>query len=324
MYISNNWKNQRERYIVIYRNSYEEVFRSYLFGEIDWERAEKKIKRKKRSLNRKILTEVLLVFKENLRGEMDTQISQIYRMLGLQKDSLRLLKSFFYHKKIEGLKALTNLDPESAKEILPKFLNNSHLQVRTEAQVSYVRLHPDSPFDFLKTLTSPFPRWTQLSAFHIFRLYQIPVPAFIEYINSGVPTVRNFSLRMINFFQQLENATAINNLLDSPYETTRTLAIKAVNDLRLYESRNKLKEMYELETLINKTEIIKAIKNIGDQADFNFLESIILSGNVTQKVEACRSLYFVNNEGKERLEQLKQKTEINIDQYLAHVTDPRN
>lgn len=324
MYISNNWKNQRERYIVIYQNSYEEVFRSYLFGEIDWDRALLKIKKKNRRLNRKILTEVLLVFKENLRGEMDTQISQIYRMLGLQKDSLSMLKSYFYHRKIEGLKALTNLDPESAKEILPKFLNNKHLQVRTEAQVSYVRLHPENPFDFLKTLTSPFPRWTQLSAFHIFRLYQIPVPAFIEFINSGVPTVRNFSLRMINFFQQLENASAIQNLLDSPYEATRTLAIKAVNDLRLYDSRNKVKEMYELETAVNKIEIIKAIKNIGDQDDFKFLESIILTGNISQKIEACRSLYYVNNEGKARLDQLKVNSNLNIDQYLAHVTDPRN
>jgi hypothetical protein len=129
---------------------------------------------------------------------------------------------------------------------------------------------------------------------------------------------------MINFFQQLENASAIHSLLDSPYETTRTLAIKSVNDLRLYDSRNKLKEMYELEIPINKIEIIKAIKNIGDQDDFKFLESIILTGNISQKIEACRSLYYVNNEGKARLDQLKVNSELNIDQYLAHVTDPRN
>ena len=324
MYLSSERKNHKERYIMIYRNSYEDVFRSYLFGEIDWDRAFIKLKKKKKRLNRKILTDVLLVFKENLRGEMDAQLSQIFKNLGLHEDSMRMLKSVFYHRKIEGMKALTNLDPESAKELIPNYLNNSHFQVRTEAQVSYVRLHPEQPFEFLKDLTSPFPRWTQLLAFHIFRLHQVPVPAFIDYIESGVPTVRNFSLRMIIFFQQLENASAIYKLLDSPYEMTRFLAIRAINDLRLFEGKQKIKEMYPSETGNNKIEIIKALKNIGDNDDFDFLESIIQTGTVSLKVEACRSLYYVNPIGKYRLKALSQNSELNIDEYLAHVTDPRN
>lgn len=324
MYLSNKRKNHKERYISIYRNSYEEVFRSYLFGEIDWDRAFLKLKKKNKRLNRKILTDVLLVFKENLRGEMDGQLSQIFKNLGLGKDSIRLLKSVFYHRKIEGMKALTNLDPESAKELIPNYLNNSHFQVRTEAQVSYVRLHPEQPFEFLKDLTSPFPRWTQLSAFYIFRLHQVPVPAFIDYIESEVPTIRNFSMRMITFFQQLENASAIYKLLDSPYEVTRFLAIRAINDLRLFEGKQKIKEMYATETGNNKIEIIKALKNIGDNDDFDFLESIIQSGTVSLKLEASRSLYYVNPVGKYRLKALSQNIELNIDEYLAHVTDPRN
>ena len=37
MYFSNNIKNRKERYINIYRNSYEEILRAYLFGEIEWD-----------------------------------------------------------------------------------------------------------------------------------------------------------------------------------------------------------------------------------------------------------------------------------------------
>ena len=260
MYFTNKMKTHRERYIQIYRNSYEEVLSSYLFGDIDWDLALLKLKKLKKPLNRKILTSVLLVFKENLRGEMDNQIPQIFINLGLEKDSLKLTKSIFYHKRIEGLKALTNLDPENAKEIIPNYLNDSHFLVRTEAQVAYVRLHPDDPFAFLKTLTSPFPRWTQLSSFFTFRLHQVPVPAFVDYLDSEIPTIRNFSLRMIVFFQQLENAPAIYKLLDSPIEMTRFLSIHAVNDLRLYEGKQMIKNMYSSETQNNKLEIIKALK----------------------------------------------------------------
>jgi len=324
MYFTNKRKNHKERYICIYRNSYEEILRSYLFGEIEWDLALLKLKKLKKPLNRKILTDVLLMFKENLRGEMDSQIPQIFIKLGLEKDSLKLTKSVLYHRRIEGLKALTNLDPENAKEIIPNYLNDKHFLVRTEAQVSYVRLHPENPFEFLKTLTNPFPRWTQLSSFYIFRLHQVPVPAFVDYLESEIPTVRNFGLRMIIFFQQLENASAIYKMLDSPFEMTRSLSIRAVNDLRLYEGKQIIKEMYQSETGNNKLEIIKALKNIGNEDDFDFLESIIQSESVSLKTEACRSLYYINNEGQERLNFLNQNSDLKIDQFLAHVTDPRN
>ena len=324
MYFTNKMKTHRERYIQIYRNSYEDVLRSYLFGEIEWDLALLKLKKLKNPLNRKILTNVLLVFKENLRGEMDSQIPQIFIKLGLEKDSLKLTKSVFYFRRIEGLKALTNLDPENAKEIIPNYLNDSHITVRTEAQVSYVRLHPENPFEFLKTLEKPFTRWTQLTSFFIFRVHQIPVPAFVDYIDSEIPTIRNFSLRMIIFFQQLENASAIFKLLDSPFEMTRFLSIRAVNDLRLYEGKQIIKNRYPSETGNNKLEIIKAFKNIGDEKDFDFLESIIKSDSISLKTEACRSLYYVNNKGKERLNLLNKNSDLKIEQFQAHVIDPRN
>lgn len=324
MYYTNIRKTYRERYIQIYRNSYEDVLRSYLFGEIEWELALLKLKKLKNPLNRKLLTNVLLIFKENLRGEMDSQIPQIFIKLGLERDSLKLTKSVFYFRRIEGLKALTNLDPENAKEIIPYYLNDSHITVRMEAQVSYVRLHPENPFEFLKTLEKPFTRWTQLSSFFIFKIHQIPVPAFVDYLDSEIPTIRNFSLRMIIYFQQLENASAIFKLLDSPFEMTRLLSIRAVNDLRLYEGKQIIKNMYPSETGNNKLEIIKALKNIGDEEDFDFLESIIQSDSISLKTEACRSLYFVNNKGKERLNLLNKNSDLKIEQFQAHVIDPRN
>jgi hypothetical protein len=324
MYYTNRTKNHRERYVRIYRNYYEDVLRSFLFGDIEWDLAHLKLKKLKNSLNRKILTDVLLVFKENLRGEMDSQIPQIFIKLGLEKDSIKLSKSVFYFRRIEGLNALTNLDPENAKEIIANYLNDSHITVRTEAQIAYVRLHPEKPFEFLRTLKKPFTRWTQLSSFYIFRLHQVPVPAFVDYLDSEIPTIRNFSLRMIIFFQQLENASAIFKLLNSPFEMTRFLSIQAVNDLRLYDGKQLIKNKYQSETEKNKLEIIKALKNIGDEEDFEFLESIILSESITFKTEACRSLYYVNNEGRERLSHLNQNSNLKIDQFLAHVTNSRN
>jgi hypothetical protein len=324
IYNTNKFKNKKERYRIFYKNYYEEVLSLYLFDINDWNTTVTKLKRLKKPENRRILTEVLLVFKENLRGEMDAKITEIFVRLELNKDSHKLTKSPFYYKKAQGIRELTNLDPKSATDLVNNFINDKHYQIRTEAQVSYVRLHPENPFDFLKNLSSPYSPWTQLTAFHIFRLHQIPVPAFINYIHSPLTNVRNFCLRMIIFFQQFEDATEIFNMLESKLDTSRFLAIRAINDLRLYDGKPLLLKIYESEPVINQVEIIKALRNIGDDEDFDFLESIILSGSVTMKVEACRSLCYMSRKGEEKLAQISQKHDINLDLYLAHIKDPRN
>lgn len=324
LYYSNQQKNRKERYNNIYRDLYEHVLRSYIFGEIDWQRTLLKLKRLKNPTNRKILTEVLSNFQENLRGEMDSRIPEIYFQLGLHQDSLSLTKSNFYFNKVKGMRELTNLYPEYATEVIPNYINHSHDLVRAEAQISYIRLHPDHPFDFFKNLTTPFTRWTQLTAFHLFRLHQLPIPSFVDYLDSSNKNVRDFSLRMIIFYQQLENTDELLKLLDDQSEQTRFLCIKAINDLRLFRGKELIKSRYPGETDKNRLEIIKAIKNIGNAEDFIFLETIIRSGSITEKTEACRSLYYLNSEGKEHLDYLNRDADLNIEQYLAHISDLRN
>lgn len=324
IYESNKYQNKKERYRMFYKNYYEEVLSLYLFDINDWETTLSKLKRLGKPENRRILTSVLLVFKENLRGEMDAKITEIFIRLDLNKDAIRLTRSFFYYKKVQGIRELTNLDPEKAKAIIEKFLNHKHHKIRTEAQVSYVRLHPESPFAFLKDIKSPFSPWTQLSSFYTLRLHQIPVPNFAEYIDSGQSTIRNFCLRMIIFFQQFEAADKIFNLIENKLESTRNLSIRAANDLRLYDGKRLLLGNYEKESDNNKLEIIKALKNVGDETDFPFLENIILNGTASQRIEACRSLYQMSRLGQQCLEEIGEQHNINLDLYLAHIKDPRN
>ena len=145
---SSRQKNLKERYISIFKSLYEEVLRSYLFSEITWEETLIKLKDYKKPLNRKILTSVLLNFRENLRGEMDNSIPEIFVRLGLHKDALKSTKSMFYANKVRGIRELTNLYPKGAEEIIQYYINSPRELVRVEAQISYIRLHPEKPFDF--------------------------------------------------------------------------------------------------------------------------------------------------------------------------------
>jgi len=321
---TNHQKNRKERYISIYKNRYEEVLSSYLFNEIDWNTAYIRIKKKNKWINKEILVSVLSNFQENLRGDFDRQIPEIFYNLGLHTFAMRSVNSPYYYRKVYGIRQLTQLYPDRALEAIEPYINDPHDLVRAEAQASYIVLHPDHPFEFLKNLSRPFTRWTQLTAFNLYRSHQLTVPSFVEYLESDHTYVRNFSLRMIIYFQQVENAPAILKMLDSPLENTRFLCIRAIHDLLLYEGKDRIKSSYDTETGKNQIEIIKAFKNVGNEEDFSFLEHIIRNGSVTARTEACRSLFYMSEEGRQRVLLLQSESGLQIEQYLAHITDPRN
>ncbi len=317
-------KNYKERYWRIYSKMYEEVLLSYLFQEINWEKASTKLKRKGRKENRKILISILLNFHENLKGEVDKFIPEIFLKLNLQKDSLRAAKSFFDYKKVHGIRELTFLYPAGARGIISGLINERDDNVRAEAQIAFIMLNPEAPFKFFLSLKKPFTRWTQLSAFNLLRLHQLPIPPFADFLYSRHPNIQNFSLRMINYYQQFENISEIFKMLESKMETTRFLVFKAINDLRLYDGRELVKNKYWIESGKNKLEIIRAIRNIGDENDFDFLTEIIRTEPVSFKIEACRSMYFMNSNGREQLLKMKGLPEEEIKLLIEHVTDPRN
>ncbi len=317
-------KNRKEKFLRIFGKMYEEVLISYLFGEINWQTACVKLKRKSKKENRKVLVSILLNFKDNFKGDMEKFIPEIFINLGMQNDSLKAANSSRNYRKVQGIIELTHLYPQGAREIIQNLINHKNDYVRSEAQIAYIRLNPDEPFKFFKTLSRPFTRWTQLSAFNLLRMYHLNVPSFAKYLDSKHLNVRNFSLRMIVHFQQLENISGIIRMLDSEIEITRFLSYRAINNLRIYEGRELIKNKYWNETAKNKLEIVKAFRNIGIDKDFGFLEKIVLSETVSLKIEACHSLYFMNDEGRERLIKMENAAVPEIEQLLAHVTDPRN
>lgn len=322
--LSNTIKNRLERFDLLYTQMYERALTGYIFQEYDLESAVKRIKHIKYPRNRKVLIAVLFNFKKNLSGDLNDKLLDVFFRLELEKDSIRKTESYSFYRRILGIRELTNLYPKVAFPVVEAHINEENDELRAEAQTSYVRLNQEEPFRFLGSLRKPFTRWTQLTSFYIFRLHKLPAPSFVEYLKSDQYNVQNFSLRMIIFFQQIENAQEIIKMLDAKREMTRFLAIRAVNELGIQEAKPRLKEMYEKETYKNQLEIIKGFLHTGDAGDFDFLENIIRHNDITLKIEACRSMFFMSTPGKEKLLSLKEEKELDLEPFIAHIHDPRN
>jgi hypothetical protein len=321
---SNTIKNKLERFDQLYTQMYERALTGYIFQEYDLESAVKRIKHIKYPRNRRVLIAVLFNFKKNLSGDLNDKLLDVFFRLGLEKDSIKKTGSYSFYQQILGIRELTNLYPKIALPVVEAHINDENDELRAEAQTSYVRLNQEEPFRFLGSLRKPFTRWTQLTSFYIFRLHKLPAPSFVEYLKSDLYNVQNFSLRMIIFFQQIENAQEIIKMLDAKREMTRFLAIRAVNELGIQEAKPRLKELYEKETYKNQLEIIKGFLHTGDAGDFDFLENIIRQKDITLKIEACRSMYFMSTPGKEKLLSLKEEKELDLEPFIAHIHDPRN
>ena len=322
--ISNTLKNKADRFDQLYGYMYERALTGYIFQEYDLEIAVQRIKKIQHTRNRKIFVSVLFNFQKNLSGELDQKILDIFYRLGLHEDAVKKTRSKSFYQQIVGFSELTNLYPSGAFPIVEGHINDKSNELRAEAQTSYVRLNHVEPFKFLRSLTKPFTQWTQLTSFYIFKLHKLPAPSFVEYLQSDLYNVRNFSLRMITYFQQRENAEEIIKLLNAERERTRFLAIRAIYELGIHEAKSLVKNSYEKETYKNKLEIIKAMLHIGDVEDLSFLETIIRQTDVSLKIEACRSMYFMNSAGMENLLRLDQEKELDIESYIAHIHDPRN
>lgn len=317
-------KNQKSKFERVFSKLYEEVLLSYLFHQITWETALVKLKGKDRKNNRKVLITILLNFKMNFKGETEQFVQDIYLRLNLQQDSLKLANSLNSFKKVQGLMELTHLYPEGARDLVQKLINDHSNVVRAEAQTAFIRLNQETPFDFFHSLQKPFSKWTQLSAFNLIRLHQLPVPSFAQFLEFKNSFIQEFSLKMITYFQQLENVPGILRMLDNKKDSTRFLAYKAINDLRLYDSRELMKKKYSGETERNRLEIIKAFRNIGNADDFHFLFEVIKQDTISIKTEACRSMYYMSAESRDELLKNGERLDPKIELLVAHVTDYRN
>lgn len=271
-----------------------------------------------------LLIDVLMDFQKSFRGDSDRQIIELYQQMDLGRISYNKTFGISFYKQVQGIRELANMYPYHATEMLASRLNDPNHIVRTEAQICYPHVNKEAPFEFLSILEKPFSYWAQLNVYFFIKIHELPVPSFERWINSPHADVVQFSIRMIDLFQQQENGHLILNTLNNSEEDTRYLAILACGNLHLFESKKYLKQRFEQENLRNQLEIIKAFQAIGEDEDFKFLEEILKSDTISLRLEACRTLYNLGDKGQRLLEESNLSMNLALSPYIAHVKDFRN
>lgn len=318
------YKQARESYQVRLNAQLEDTFTRFLFYDLPEEEAIAELSKVNTDLGKTLLIDIFVNYQRNLSGEYRDRILALYEKLELYKISEKRTRSIHTYKRVKGIRELANMYPAKAKEFILKFVQDKNDRVRTEAQIAYAYLDSEASFDFLDNLDQPLSTWAQLNILNHVKLHERQVPSFSRWIDSPNEDVEIFSIRMMDYFQQSENAEQIIHKLDHASETVRNYAYKAIRHLNLLEAKAIVQGKYAEETYENKIEILRATAELGDESDLEFLKPMLKEDGIQLKILACKAIYSIGPAGKEFLAEYSETDDVELQNYIEHIKDQRN
>ncbi|MGD9929088.1 MAG: HEAT repeat domain-containing protein [Mangrovibacterium sp.] len=322
--ITTFYKSGRELYRKKLNEQLEQLLTDYLFYDVDEEETLQKLRKVNSPLGRNVLIDMLFNYQRNLSGEYRDRILNLYKRLDLQKVSEKRISSFYTHRRVRGIRELSNMYPSGARELILKYVRDKNDLVRSEAQIAYAYLDKEAAFDFLDDLKSPLSKWVQLNILNYVKLHEKEVPSFGAWLHSPNKDVQDFSVRMINYFQQNENEEQLIKMLDHPNAETRSYIYQAIRSLNLFEAKAEIKKRYEQEDYQNKIEILQVLEALGDKSDIDFLAVVVAGDDVRLKTEATRVLYRMGEAGKAFLKEYSEAEDMSLNKFVEHIKDKRN
>jgi hypothetical protein len=311
-------KEQLYQYLL---EKYQSLIINYLFGNASPEEF--------RSIasdtyRRQVLIDQMIDVSINLKGNESKKLFSLYKLLGLDRDSISKVYSRHWHKKIKGFRELAFMNIKDANVAIFKALNSSNEILRMEAQIALVRLNDDNPFEFLSHLTTHFSLWEQITLHELIIHHNLPLPSFQKWLTSPNPSVVTFALRMIREFKQKESEESVRETLFHPDSSVRFLTVQVAGDLNMHSTLETMKHMYKHQEYNICLEIIKSMGKMPDISMMGFLKLVLdKEDDVQLQIEATKAIRNNGEMGVKELVKLMESEYKNYSIIIKHVIDRR-
>src|SRR5664280_879538 len=300
---------------------YQSLIINYLFGSAT---PEEFLLIASDSYRRHVLIDQIIDVSINLKGKEIEKLFDLYKLLGLARDSIKKAQSRQWHKKIKGIRELAYMNIKDANDILYNALNSSNEILRMEAQIALVRLNDDNPFEFLSHLTSHFSLWEQITLHELIIHHNIPLPSFQKWLTSPNPTVVTFALRMIREFKQKESEANVLETLFHTDPSVRILAVEVAGDLDMRSTLETMKHMYKYQEYKICLAIIKSMRKMPHVTMTGFLKLVLdKEDDVQLQIEATKAINNNGEDGAKALVKIMESEYKNYSIIIKHVLDRR-
>jgi hypothetical protein len=320
-----NQMERENRVRQILKEKYQLLLMEYLFNEEEHPGVPGKIATiAANKYNREILMDEMKDLIVNLSGDYATSLRELYYRLDLDRDSIRKTYSKSWHTKIKGFRELAFMDLKRANDEITRCLNSSNTILRMEAQLALVRLNDEDRFSFLDKIERPFTRWEQMNVHEMIMSYNLEIPDFRKWLDSGNRTVVIFALNMIKVFKQRHAIRNVMEMLENDDVEIRAAAISSLGELHVKEAVTLLKHRYKHEVYENQLAILIALNKISDISAAGFLVKVIdKEDDVQLQIEAAKALRDMGEAGEQELEKLMHSDYKNYMIIIKHILDKR-
>lgn len=257
----------------------------------------------KKDLFRQTLINELVVTSKNLAGVAGENLAHLYNQLGLQKDTLKKLHHFSWHKKAKAIQELAFLHQIDHSPALYKLTNHKNEYIRMEAQTSFVKFHGFDGLSFLNDITYPLSEWHQINL--LTELSNIPATDFLgidQWLKSSNDSVIIFALKLSASYHQFQLYDTIVECLKHPNARVRLQAIKCLKEIYEEATPFHLMSIYANEPKTHQLAVLSALKEMSSADSIPFLEKQLDSEDNQIKLAAARALYNCGPEGRQTVE----------------------
>lgn len=322
-------KTRRANKVIEIKKKYQPVFTELVFNE--QLTREQVISRfdpidLKTPFNRLNILENIIHLHENFTGEAADRLAEIYKHLGFDQDSMNKLKSKSWYVIAKGMKELALMNVKSSYNDIARFLNSKNEILRMESRISMMKLSDKEPLSFLAKETEPLSDWDFANIYTMMtRMPETMIPDFTTWLNSPNKDVVLFCVHMIGTYRQHDATNTLILLLKTPDERLKLAVIKALKNLSAAAAEQPLLDMYSLESLEVKNEILKTLEVIGTGNSVQMIEKIIKLPieDYPLSIQAIRSLISMGEKGRMVVEQVFQQADPQMQLVISHAKDKR-
>jgi len=323
------FKTKRSNKKAELHKKYQPVFRNLIFEEaLDRDKVLSMFDRidLDTPFNRTTILDEIIHLHENFTGETAERLEEIYTFLEFEKDSMLKLKSKRWYIIAKGMKELAIMNVKSGYTEISGFLNSKNEILRMETRIALMKLSDTDPLAFLSKETEHLSDWDSANIYNMLtKMPEKMIPDFSNWLNSPNRDVVVFCIQMIGRFRQRESIKTLLVLLKSPDLRIKLCVIKALRELSATDGEEPLLEIYPLENLATKSEILKTLEVIGSAKSVPVLEKIIRQPieDYPVSIQAVRSLLSIHSNGEQIIETIFNQSGPQLQLMIRHARDRR-
>lgn len=321
------FRRLREGYIesrrTLCRDKYRDFITEWIYSDHSNHIPELLIKELKDWVNRDVFTSELLSLHTNLIGESANKLMELFNLAELPEYSIRKVNSRFWHLKAKGFREIAQMKISEGNQLIPKYLNSKNTILRIEAQLAWIQLNPNDPLSFCDDPKIQLTEWEQLNILDSLKKIE-NIPDFGRWLKSSNKSVLLFAIKMSGIFKQFDNIDLVTQHLNNPDFEIRHEAICALGKMAVPSPVIKLQQLFTTEELDNRTEILRSLIMMADDANIPFFEKVILNETeVNLRILSAKGLILLNASGKERLESLFFEADAVLKKIIIHAKDDK-